>query len=90
MFESLEKAWNEYFAEECAVIGRKEGKALVERSVKLHAEMEKMLTEEQCEAVQKYVESVYDEQSFFVKKAFFHGCEFAISFLFEAGNFTKE
>ena len=41
MFESLEKAWNEYFAEECAVIGRKEGKALVERSVKLHAEMEK-------------------------------------------------
>ena len=36
-----------------------------------------------AEAVEKYVDVLCDVEAFFVKKAFFKGCEFATSFLLE-------
>ena len=87
---TLEKLWNEYFAEECAVINSKAGKAIMERTVKMYEAANELLTKQQSEAVEKYIEAVYEAQGFFIKKAFFSGCEFATSFLLEAGNFIKE
>lgn len=85
----LEKLWNEYFAEECAAINTKEEKALVKKAVEMHKTANESLTKEQSEAFEKYIEALYEIQGFFVKKAFFNGCEFATSFLFEAGKLEK-
>ena len=38
------------------------------------------------EAVEKYVDALCDLEALFVKKAFLKGCEFAVSFLLEAGD----
>ena len=89
MKETIERLWNEYFAEECALIHTKEEKELVQKAVEMQKIANEFLTKEQCEATQKYVEILYELQGFFVKKAFFKGCEFATSFLFEAGGFGK-
>ncbi|MBQ9802182.1 MAG: hypothetical protein IJW51_03835 [Clostridia bacterium] len=87
MKETLEKLWNEYFAEICALIHTKEEKELVKKAGEIHKTVDKLLTKEQSEAVEKYVEVLYEIQGFFVKKAFFNGCKFATSFLFEIGKF---
>ena len=80
-FESL---WNEYFAERCATIHTDEEKTLIRRAAEMHDEINRLLTKEQIEETQKYIELLYEIQSVFVKKAFFTGCGFATSFLFEA------
>lgn len=89
MKETLEKLWNEYFAEECALINTTEEKVLIKKAVALRKTANKLLTEDQSEAMEKYMEALYEIQGFSVKKAFFKGCEFAISFLVEAENFGK-
>ena len=48
-----------------------------------------MLDEEQQKAVEKYVETLFDMQALFAKKAFIKGCEFATSFLLATGKFGK-
>lgn len=89
MKQILEKIWDEYFAEECALIDTMEERVLVKRTGEMHKAANELLTEEQRKVVEKYIEALYEIQSCFVKKAFFKGCEFTTSFLFEAGNFAK-
>ncbi|MBE6698968.1 MAG: hypothetical protein E7584_01835 [Ruminococcaceae bacterium] len=89
MKETFEKLWNEYFAEECAAIDTEEERALVKKALKMHEMVNELLTREQIDAIEKYIETLFEMQDSFVKKAFFKGCEFAISFFFEAGNFGK-
>lgn len=38
------------------------------------------------EVSEKYIDTLYEIQGHFIKKAFFKGCEFTVSFLLEAVN----
>ena len=89
MNKALEELWNEYFAEKCAVINTKEEKSLAKKAVEMHKEAGKSLTKEQNDAIEKYVDILYEIQNSFVKKSFFKGCEFAISLLIEVYNFAE-
>ena len=89
MKETLEKLWNEYFAEKCSAIDTEEERELIKKSAEMHKTLDELLTKEQSDAIEKYVEILYEIQGFFIKKAFFKGCEFATSFIFEAGKFEK-
>ena len=55
MKETLEKLWNEYLLEECAVIDTYEERKLTQRSGELHEKANALLSNEQKEAVEKYV-----------------------------------
>ena len=89
MRETLEKLWNNYLLDECAVIDTDEERTLTRKTVELHEKVNTILNSNQQEAVEKYVDALYNSESIFVKKAFIKGCEFAISFLLEAGNLKK-
>jgi hypothetical protein len=77
--------WNEYFAEGCAAIDTEEERELVKKASKMHEAANELLTEEQRRAVEKYIDALFEIQNSFVKKAFFRGCRFAMSFLIETG-----
>ena len=85
MKQTLEKLWNEYLAEECALITTEEERALIKKAAKMHDVMNETLPKEQSEAIEKYIDSLYENQYCFAKKAFFKGCKFAVSFLLETG-----
>ncbi len=89
MKETLEKLWNEYLLEECAVIDTYEERKLTQRSGELHEKANALLSNEQKEAVEKYVNALCELDVLFAKKAFFKGCEFAVSFILESKNFRK-
>ncbi len=82
MKEILENLWSEYLAKKCAVIETAEERAAIKKTDELHKKAKELLTQEQNITLNKYVEALYDSQGLFVKKAFFKGCEFAVSFLF--------
>ena len=86
MIKTLEKLWNEYFAEECAVADSNEERELIKKAAEMHKSVSKSLTEEQNKIFEQYIDALYESQSFFAKKAFFKGCEFSVSFLLEAKN----
>lgn len=88
MRETLERLWNEYLADECAVIDTDEERVLTKRTIELHEKANALLNREQEKAIEKYVDAMSELDAFFVKKAFFKGCEFAVSFLCETG-FSK-
>lgn len=90
MKEIIEKLWNEYFSDECAVINTEEEKELIQESIKLHQIENEMLTPNQIEVLERHIEVVYEIQGLFIKKAFFKGCEFAISLLLEMGNLKSK
>ena len=85
MKKTLEKLWNEYFAEVCAKFDTDEERELAKNAVEMHEAVNKSLTKEQSDTIEKYVDSLCEIQNYSVKKAFFKGCEFAASFLFEVG-----
>lgn len=87
MKKTLEKLWSEYLAEKCAAIDTEEERALANEAVEKHKIANDLLTKKQRDAIEKYIDVLCEIQSSFVKKAFFKGCEFATSFLIEAGNF---
>ena len=89
MRETLEKLWNEYLLDECAVINSDEERNLTQKTAELHEKANALLNREQKEAVEKYVDVLCDIEALFVKKAFLKGCEFAVSFLLEAGDLKK-
>ena len=89
MKETLEKLWNEYLLDECAAINTNEERTLMKQTVELHEKVNALLNKEQEEAVEKYVDALCDMEALFTKKAFFKGCEFAVSFLLEAGRLEK-
>ena len=43
-----------------------------------------MATDEQKDAVERFVDALSNAEALFAKKAFIKGCEFAVSFLREA------
>ena len=89
MKKSLEKLWNEYFAEECATIKTKEERSLTKKAIEMYDAVNKLLQNEQIEVVYKYIDALCEVQGLYAKRAFFTGCEFAISFITEAG-YSKE
>ncbi len=89
MKETLEKLWNDYLFAECAIIDTDEERNLTEKTKELHEKSDALLDKEQKAAVEKYIDALCDMENLFVKKAFVKGCEFAVSFLLEAGNLSK-
>ena len=89
MKETLEKLWNECFAEECAIIDTAKERVLAKKAVEMHKTANKLLTKEQSDAIEKYIDILCEIQNSLVKKAFFKGCEFATSFFLEVGNFER-
>ena len=89
MKETLEKLWNDYLLEECAVLDTDEERALTKKTAELHEKANALLNKDQQDAVQEFVDALCDIESLFVKKAFFKGCEFSVSFLLEARNLEK-
>ena len=89
MKQILEKLWNEYFSDECAVINTPEERELTKKAAELHEKVNSLLSKEEQYAVEKYVDALCDIEVEFVRKAFIKGCEFAASFLLEAGNLGK-
>ncbi len=87
MKKALEKLWNDYFAEECAIMNTKEERKLIRKAAKTREAVNALLRQEQSEAMERYIEALYEMQGFCVKKAFIKGCEFAVSFFLEAGIF---
>ena len=85
MKKTLERLWDEYFLELCAVIDTEEERKLIKEIADLHKKASALLEKEQEKAVEKYVDALYDMQALFVKKAFCKGCKFAASFLLEIG-----
>lgn len=83
MKKTFEKLWNEYLWDECSVIDTDEERQITKKTAELQEKANALLNKEQQDAVEKYVEAVYDGETLFVKKAFFKGCEFAVSFLLE-------
>ena len=83
MKETLEKLWNECFFEECSLMNTQEEKSLLNDVLEKKKRINEFLNDEHSECIDKYVEAIYKIQGFSVKKAFFKGCEFATSFLFE-------
>ena len=89
MKETLERLWTEYLSDECSQIDTDEEREMLKQTAELHQKTNDMLDEEQQKAVEKYVETLFDMQALFAKKAFIKGCEFSVSFLLEAGEFGK-
>ena len=89
MKELLENLWNDYLMEKCAVIDTEEERELNKTAAELHENLNNLLNEEQKNALELYVDALLDSESLLVKKAFFKGCEFAVSFILEAGNYKK-
>ena len=83
MKKALEKLWNEYFAEECAVIDTEEERASIKRAVMLREKANEAITDEQNGIVEEYIEALQEANTYFSKKAFFRGCEFTASFFLE-------
>ncbi len=81
MRETLDKLWNEYFAEDCMVIDTEEERALLKRIIEMQKSVNELLASEERCAIEKYIGVLYEMQSLSVKKVFFKGCEFALSFL---------
>ena len=89
MKETLERLWKEYLSDQCAVVDTEEEQILAKKAAQLHEKATAFLKEEQKEAVEQYVDALYDMEAVLVKKAFFAGCEFGVSFLLETGHWGK-
>ena len=83
MKKLLEELWNDYIADVCAVLDTEEEKRLSKIAVEAHRSAIEVLTKEQQEGVEKYVDVLSELQLCFAKKAFFKGCEFSVSFMLE-------
>ncbi len=86
MKEILNNLWEKYFFEECSTINTNEEKELLKKLADLREKAYVSLNDEEKEAVERCFETLYDIETIYAKKAFFKGCEFAVSFLFELGN----
>ena len=83
MKKELEKLWNEYFSDECSNVDSDEERKLIKYAVELHEKVFAILNEEQQNAVEKYVDALYDMEALHTKKAFFKGCRFSVLFLIQ-------
>ena len=81
----LEKLWNDYLSDECAAMETEEERALAKRALELHARITTLFGDEQRAVAEEYTDALCEINAVFAKKAFLKGCEFAVSFLLEAG-----
>lgn len=79
---TLEKVWDEYFAELCSVIDSEDERELIKKAAVMHEALNKLLIKDQSEVLEKYVETLYEIQGLVVKKAFLRGCDFVTNVLF--------
>ena len=70
MEKMLEKLWGNYWLEECAVLESEEERALVKRAAEAHKSAMELLTKEQNERIEKYIDILNEIQSTFGKKPF--------------------
>ena len=89
MKNTLERLWNNYLSDECAKMNTEEERLLTKASAELHQKVSALLNQEQEAAMRSYVDTLCNLDAIFAKKAFFRGCEFAVSFLLEAMNLEK-
>ena len=89
MKETIKKLWREYLADENAAIKDERERKLTERAGKLHDDLAVLLSKENYGAVEGYLEVLNELTILTEEKAFLKGCEFAVSFLLDAGNFGK-
>ena len=80
----LEKLWNDYLVDECAILKTAEEKELAARLTQLREQLHALLSAEQRAAVEQYLDALCDLDALFARKAFVRGCEFAVAFLREA------
>ena len=80
----LEKLWNDYLVDECAILKTAEEKRLAARLAQLREQLHALLSAEQSAAVEQYLDALCDLDAIFARKAFVRGCEFAAAFLREA------
>lgn len=83
MTKALEKLWNEYLSNECSSMDSDEERRLAKKALKLHEKANALLSKDQEDAVEAYIDALCDLQAISVKRAFFKGCEFSVSFLLE-------
>ena len=89
MKETLEKLWDEYLIDESSMIHTDEERVLTKTAIELHKKAMALLSKEQEEAVEKYVDALGDINAVFTRRAFCKGCEFTASFLLEVKNEEK-
>ena len=70
MKETLEKLWEEYLLDECAVMETEEERDLTKKALALHEKANALLHQDQQEAVEKYIDALCDLNALFVKKRF--------------------
>ncbi len=90
MKETLENLWNDYLLDASATMDSDEERELAKKAIELHQSVITLLNTEQIDAVEKYVDILLQIDSLFTKRAFMTGCEFAVSFLLESGDFYKK
>ena len=83
MEQILEKLWNQYFFEQCAAIETEEERDLIKKASMLHEKANTLINREQEDAVENYLNALHENESIFLKKAFFKGVRFAFSLLLE-------
>ena len=83
MRSTLERLWNECLFEECAAIDTDEERRLTKVAIDAHGRLSTMLSKEEEDILQKYVNALCDIHTAFAKKAFLKGCEFSSSFIME-------
>ena len=89
MKEIIEKLWNEYLMEECAESISSEENELWEQNGKFRETLYTMLPDEQKVNIDNYIEAFCNIQEKCIKKAFFMGCKFTLSFVSEVEILTK-
>ena len=89
MKNTLENLWNEYLSSECAIIDTDDERRLTKTTAELHEKVNAMLNDEQNAVLEIFVDALCDANAIFTKKAFLKGCEFAVCFLLESGNFKE-
>lgn len=70
MREILEKLWNEYFAEECAVIDTEEERTLIRKAAEMHQKANELLTKEQSDALENALKHYTKLKVFVLKRHF--------------------
>ena len=89
MKNTLEKLWEEYFSEECAILDTEEERELISLTAEANKAVNDLLTKEQRISVERFVELLHEMNGITLKKAFCRGCEFATSFLLETSGLKK-
>lgn len=80
MKKELEKLWNEYFSDECSNVDSDEERKLIKYAVELHEKVFAILNEEQQNAVEKYVDALYDMEALHTKKHSLKDADFPFRF----------